>query len=77
MTNADIFKFCPHVNITHLLAFEFAQGKRRRRNKGMTVEESSEPLPKRELNFRLGKGRVDGQIQLKYISANWGKSNDF
>jgi len=57
------------VSITHLLAFEFAQEKRRRRNKGLTGEESSGPLLKRKLHFRPGNNGMGDLIQGKNISA--------
>jgi len=62
------------VNITHLFAFEFAQGKKRRRNKVLTVEKSSEPLHYKGIAFSIRQRRKDVQIQIKYISANYGKS---
>jgi hypothetical protein len=76
MTTTVIFKFCLHVNITHLLAFEFAQEKRRRLNEGLPEEKSSGPLPKRKMLFRLSTKGMDGLIQVKYISADSEKSNE-
>ena len=59
MTTAVIFKFCPHVNITHLLAFEFAQEKRRRRNKVRNVEKRSEPLHQKGIAFSIRRRRKE------------------
>jgi hypothetical protein len=46
-------------------------------NEGLIGEENSGPLPKRQLRFRSDKNGTEDQIQLKYISANRKKSNEF
>jgi hypothetical protein len=53
------------------LLLDLSIKKRQCRNEVLIGEESSGPLPKRQLHFQPGKNGMYDRTQLKCISANW------